>query len=318
MIIDATILSKWERCHRIPALVQICVPRQASAREECGRRVDKAVRMAIGGRAAEAGTELLNDFLERAASPGLRYPPSVREVYALAHDYADWVEGGAELVAEQVSAAGPLRQVPMFAFGQHRVNVEGWLDEAGGVHVWRVVDTFPADGDEFPAHWPEMVAQAGTGAALTVHALRLPSVRGGRLASPLVQSYAHPLTGEIRLARIDAEGKGFARTWKRQARWEMAASGERVEWAEWRDGIERDRCLAAITRDYQMAAMEDGERLAIAEDVRSICAMMGDPSRQARKREMCAGCEYEGWCHGNEGTRGDYEMVEAVSAVRAG
>lgn len=304
MILDASVLSRWEQCHRIPRLLRQIVPIQPPVRSEIAQLLQSAVRQ------DHTPAELRDAFIRHAAQPGFSYPKAV-DYYVLAHDYATWIEGAAELIAEQRLELGPLQPLALCEVKPHQIHVDGWLDSQGIVHIWRLTDSFPTSDkpDAYTAHWPEMVAQAATKAPCCVHLFRLPSVRLSRLPSPLVMAYEHPMTGQIRLHRINAEGKGFNKSWKRKARWEYQ---DEMNWQEWRDGIERDQCLDTICRDYLLPAIDVEGRKEIKHDLRAICEVISGVTKLPRKRESCDRCEYSDWCHGSERDRKDFQTVEEM------
>lgn len=307
MIIEASVLSRWEQCHRLPRLLKQVVPIHPPVRGAIAKLLQDAVR-------GETPAELRDEFIRRAAQPGFSYPQA-SDYYVLAHDYASWIEGAAELVGEQLQEIGPLQPLALCDVPPHKVQVDGWLDAEGIVHIWRLTDSFPTSDkpDAYTAHWPEMVAQTATKLPCCVHLFRLPAIRMSRLNSPLVISYEHPMTGQTRLARINADaGKGFSKTWKRVARWEFQ---EPVSWQEWRDGIERDQCLDAIVRDYLLPELDTEARKEIKHDLRGICEVIGGVNKLPRKRESCDRCEYSDWCHGSNRDRKNFQTVEEMLEV---
>ena len=309
MILNANLISRWEQCHRLPHLLTKVSPVHPLVRLELAKMLQVAVRQLQISRDSVA--EMTRDeFLRRAAEPGFTYP-NAADYYVLAHDYASWMEGAVHLIAEQLDTIGPMQPLAVCEIDKSRIQVDGWMDANGIVHIWRMVDKLPSeDSDDYSPHWPEMVAQACTRAACVVHLYRLPAVRLSRVSSPLCLAYEHPMTGQMRLARFNrAEGKNFNRDWKRKARWEY--QGE-VSWQDWRDGIERDQCIEQVARDYIIAELEPEEIKSIKHDLRAICDLLSGKQKLPRKRESCGRCEYLRYCHGRDRDRKDFVPLEAM------
>lgn len=313
MILDAAMLSRWEQCHRLPKLLTQVAPVNPLVRVELAKMLQVAVRqLQIDSDSVADFTR--DEFLRRAAEPGFTYPKAA-DYYVLAHDYASWMEGAVHLITEQLTAIGPMRPLAVCDIDAHRITVDGWIDANGTVHIWRLVNTLPSGDteDDYRPHWPEMVAQTFTKAACVMHLYRLPAVRLSRVNSPLCLAFEHPMTEQMRLARLNrSEGKSFNKEWKRKARWEYV---DGIAWQDWRDGIERDQCIEQIARDYILAELEPDERKSIKHDLRAICDLLSGKQKLPRKRESCGRCEYLRYCHGGESDRKDFVPLETVLAV---
>ncbi len=220
--------------------------------------------------------------------------------YHLAKDYAMWLDGAIRIIQEFWPELTPTN--PRNVAGR-MMNPEGYCDPDGGLHFFRAVAQF----DEYHIRWPEIIA-LGTEKIkeATVHRFRLPYSARGRLLSPLCVCYRHPMIKEnLRLARREEEKfRGFTTNWGKVGRWEL----EDVPWEEWREGINRDRCMHLICDEavvshqqvpYQ-ALRDAGKLVTFAEE-----------TKVPKKHETCSGCTFNHWCHGTSDQRRNFHRKES-------
>jgi hypothetical protein len=260
---------------------------------------------------ARSGTEsTVEAFLSEAASPGYTYPNG--EPYTLVQDHAAWLDGALRLIQEEFQ---PMEQLPLYRIGEHHVSVEGWVSE-DKLHLFRASSTLKRDGDGSAAmRWPEFCLCAFDSREIEVHNYLLPSVRKGRLISPLCMAYQHPSFANInyRLAKIDGD-KDFAKSWKKIARWEIQPN---PSWEEWRRGIEKDKCIDAIRETYIICpTLDEGERKRLLYDIEQMCSAQEKPSIFPRYRERCPACTFRGLCHGSAEDRSEYTPVNLEEIAR--
>lgn len=237
-----------------------------------------------------------DDFLSDAGRRGFIYPPDC-EAYYLAQDFACWIEGAMRVVEElglDVRELSPLR------VGDERLSLDGFISAQDILHLFRISD----DGDD---KWDSLCAQLFIPSEIHIHSLHLPSVRAGRLPSPLVMLYKHPSLNLLRLAPL--EGESFSAKWKRSARWES-----RYEWKDWREGIDRDRCLDRIYSHSTIPLKGSEELLEIRSDIEIISPLIS--SNSPRKREVCGRCLYHQFCHGDSNDRSQFITRNAATSMQ--
>lgn len=249
-------------------------PRELSDYEKCARLpqlsskwvphhwpVREAVKRYIEERQGEDPELVADDFLYEAANSGFLYPEG--EPFELAKDYSSWIDGALRLLAEG-SRPDVVRVVS--DLGDHRLR------------------------------WPELVKMAvELYPVVEVVQIKLPSIRKHRLLSPLSLVYRHPMTGELRLARVDKEQKAFSNAWQRIGRWEMPE----FSWQEWRQGIDRDRCMDQVIERYQVPTISYQERQKVLNDIEHISVALAKPLHP-RLWEACENCIFNGYCHGDK------------------
>jgi len=201
-----------------------------------------------------------DDFLREAADRGFEYPEG--EPFELAKDYASWIDGALRIAAEY--PADVVRVVS--ELGQRRLR------------------------------WPELIKLGVEEyTEVSILQLRLPAVHKRRLASPLNLSYRQPITGSLRLARLDTEKISFGPSWKRVGRWEVPE----VPWSEWRDGIDRDRCMSLIAESYVVPSLTSEEKRRVQNDIEHMLTDMNKLTHP-RKWEACESCLFKPVCHGHK------------------
>lgn len=249
-------------------------PNELSEYEKCARLpqlsakwepqrwpVRDAVKRYIAERIGDDPEIAADDFLLEAANRGYLYPEG--EPYELAKDYASWIDSALRLLAE-----GPRPDVV------------------------RVV----SDLGDRRLRWPELVKIAvELYPVVEIVQIKLPPTRKHRLLSPLSLVYCHPMTGEMRLARVDKEQKAFSNAWERIGRWERPE----ISWQEWRAGIDRDRCMDQIMERYTVTTLGYQERQKILNDIEHISVSIDKPLHP-RKWEACENCIFNGYCHGDK------------------
>ena len=292
-MIEALDFSRFEFCPRLPSINRLIQPLQLPIREAVRRYFLNGVK-SFYGNDPDPWDAIPQAFLVEAAEVGYEYPKG--EPYVIAQDHACWLEGALHLLP-----AIDLQPIPAIKLDDEYIAVDGYVQN-GGAHLFRVLDSF----DE-KVRWPEILLLENYD-PVTIHTFRLPRVSSrGRLLSPASMAYAHPISKEMRLARLEGEGKAFTSSWKQIARWEMAD----VVWEEWEAGIVKDKCLGQIYRTHQVQAQITEEYLSdIRRDARMILAAIEKP--QPRQRETCESCMFLGYCHGGESERRQYGTREGV------
>lgn len=274
-------ISRWDMCPRLPAAYKQYGDRWP-IREAAKRQFYSALSV------RPYDPELAEThFLTLAASDGFEYPTHA-DPYKCARDHGSWVSGALHLVEElELTPTRRVRECP--------VSVRVFSDPVGGLHLFRVVESFHA-----PARirWPELVVAAFYSPAfLTTHLVALPRVSAdGRLHSPLSWCYRHPLTGHYRLARHGSE-KDFASKWRRMGRWQ-AQDEDQLSWSEWREGVDRDQCLGKCITHWEVTLPEPGECKEIRAEVQAVLGQLQEGGTVTpRKREMCHTCIGKNVCH---------------------
>jgi hypothetical protein len=298
MIFHADELSLFETCPRLPQISRIYEPPRYPIREGIKQYLEQGIRaLMFGGGNPE---DMRNLFIGTASSPGFIYPKNA-EPFILASDHADWLEGALELIKAEFE---PMQLMPVYKIGNYQLHIEGWLDKDENVHLFRA----KANLLERKLYWPEIAALALTGKEVSIHVYRLPSVREGRLVSPLNMAYKHPTFNvNLRLARLYDEPE-FNKNWKKVARWEVSPA---IKWEEWALGIERDKCLDQIRETFTISPILDAQgRDKIRFDIEHMCAVMEKPHIWARFREACQSCYFSKLCHGDEASRDEYKIVD--------
>ena len=227
-------LSRWEFCARLVPTYRDVLPLDLTVRRAAMESLPPAIRALLSGVPADRVADTaVAQYLESAAYPGYLYPKGVNH-HDVARDHASWLDSAIRLV-DELNLLRPI-PLPNLHVDGHSVSVDGWIGPDEAIHTFRV--TRSPEADPSP-RWPELVAHAlGTGRALIRHSIPLPGIERYRLASPIATGFLHPLTGQVRLAKIDNEtGKKFGVGWKRIGRWELPE----VPWSEWRDGLDRDQ-----------------------------------------------------------------------------
>lgn len=294
MIFDAKSFSKFELCPRLPQLERTFNPPRLLVREAVKLFLESGIRRIMARLPIE---EMIQSFLSEAASPGFIYPEG--EAFTLVQDHASWLDGALRLIEEEFQ---PMEQLPLYRIGEHHISVEGWTD-GEEAHIFRCHSTLGAR----ELRWPELALTGLDGRAIAVHVYRLPQCRNGRLLSPLSMAYKHPSFANIqyRLAKIDGD-KNFKSSWKKEARWEIQPP---IEWREWRQGIERDKCLDAIRETYTInPTLDDSERDRLIFDIEQMVEAQNRPSIFPRYRERCSSCSFKGLCHGSAEDRSEYAV----------
>ncbi len=300
MIFEAEHFSQFEYCPRYPSIFRNFEPPQWPIREAIKQFMAMGIRGIMAGEAPELTVERL---LASGASPGFTYPQG--EPYIVVQDHACWLEGVLRLIQEE---CGMLDQLPVYPIGngENHVHIEGWRGE-GGVHIFRASANFESPEDR-TVQWPELCALALSGDEVFVHVFRLPSLRNGRILSPLVMAYQHPAIDNIRyrIARLYDEPE-FGKNWKKIARWEIQPS---VSWEEWRIGIERDKALPQIREVYSVSPiLDEYERKRLIYDIDKMCSAMEMSNTYPRFREACQRCVFQGLCHGDQESRSQYRVA---------
>lgn len=274
MIYAAQDFSDFERCARIPKIRKQWEPERWPVREAAKQHF-------YAGLFRDPET-VADDFLVEAAGRGFEYPDG--EPYSLAKDYSSWLDGALRIITEHYSAE-PINPIQL---GADQFLINGFSSETG-INVVRVVHEL---GDR-NLRWPELIALAvGEYSEVVIHQIKLPGIRKRRLPSPLCLSYRQPITGSLRLARLDAEKINFGPAWKRVGRWEVPEVG----WKEWRLGIDKDRCLQSIIETYSVPGIKSEERRKVLTDIEHFQVLMSK-TIHPRKWEMCESCVFKGVCH---------------------
>lgn len=276
---NASLLSDWEFCARLPRLKLADPLQQPPVREAVKDCFAYGISLLAEG-SQNASQEAAQKFIDGAMS-GYAYPSG--EPYTLAQDYATWLDGALRVVEEFRTRLQPL--APVTINGQE-LDCGAYAD-SGQIVAYRVTTSF-----DYSPHWPDFLIQGQYEQPLTVRLLRLPSARDGRLPSPLSLGYRHPATGLIRLSRLTGEKVSFGPSWKRVGRWEIDAS-----WEEWRTGIDRDECMGLVYAEKELEPTEDAKDILrdaerIVEEITS-----GSLDSLARHREGCQSCAYRLVCH---------------------
>ena len=273
--------SKWEFCARLPELERKHQPERLPIRESAKRHFFRGVSQVISTRESTA----VYDFLGDAASVGFIYPAG--EAYYMAQDYACWIEGALALIAEWNLE---VKALPGIKLESNIVRVDNaYMDADRMIQILRVSD---AEVDE--EKWDSSIAMLHDPKEIQIHSFHLPSIRKGRLTSPLVTAYRHPSKSFqiVRLAPL--EGESFNAKWTRTSRWE-----ERYPWSSWREGIDKDQCMDRI---YSTDSLPITANVSdIRKDASEILSVIRNPS--PRKREVCPRCLYHRYCHGDEHER---------------
>lgn len=292
---NASRLSQFEFCGRLPSLSLLYEPIQLHVHDAAVRYFERGVRYRYGGVQNPAET-IREEFIHEAIDRGFTYPDG--DPYVITHDHASWLEGVIHLLPSIIG-----EPIPVIPIEDDFIEVDGILSN-GVPHIFRVVRGFNEE-----VLWAENVLSL-IYPEIVVHTFKLPAVSRsstetvvGRLHSPACMSYVHPLMGTIRLAHIGSEKK-FGKNWKRMARWE----DQTITWEEWRLGIERDQCLGEIYRSHR--AVVDAHPGDIRADIAHIIAAIDKP--QPRLRERCRQCEFCELCHGGEDGRHAYRAADEV------
>jgi hypothetical protein len=293
-------LSQFEQCPRLPILAGSVLPPAVNIRESVRREFSRSIGRLVAGEPPKAVAEDAEQAILRSVAEG-EIAIAGGDVYTLARDHASWLAAAVEIAAEvSPPLLKPCADVQGVALSAYSTR--------DGIHVFRV------GSGATEADWNVLLCQ--TIAPVTVHTLVLPSVRHRRLPSPLNMGYAHPLTGQIRLARRDGE-KAFGPKWKRLGRWER----DDIRWEEWRAGLDADCCFedVVIAQDFPQMDPEEAEAL-----LRDMAALLVDINMYSeeplesrlklwpRRREACAGCLYRAWCHGSQLERRSYAATTAL------
>lgn len=263
-------LSLYERCARLPTLLQLEDSPPEPIRDATRRFFELGLHQIFTG--LDVTTPI--DFLS-AAAHGFLYPPN-SDPYTLAQDYACWIDGALRLVEElglRAWVAEPLQLSPDTA-----LTLSGAWRTHSALHLFLIGDSLNS--------WPVWTAQLAHH-SIHVYSFTLPSVRDGRLRSPLTTCYKHPTLNLLRLATLDTE-RGFSPKWSKIARWEDST----FTWPEWREGINRDRCLNKIVTHVELEGVEDDE---LRQDALAIINSSSTPA--PRLREACTNCQFKGVCH---------------------
>lgn len=304
MIFDSEDFSVFEFCPRKPELERIFRPPRYPIRDAVKLYFKTGIRGIMAGESAEETTQA---FIAEAAAPGYVYPESC-EPYTAAKDAESWLDGALRIIQEE---NGILQPLPLYQIENHHLHIEAWQDSQGGIHLLRV----KANLGERVMLWPELCLLALAGEQLEliekdihVHVFRLPSVKDGRIVSPLCMAFQHPTFTHTRyrLARLYDDDE-FSKTWKKFGRWEIQPP---VDWDEWRKGIENDKALPLIREIYTISPKLDAaSRQSILYDITQMMSAQEKPSMFPRYREKCASCIWRGLCHGDEQSRREYQAV---------
>ena len=305
MILNSSDFSDFEFCGRLPKLKKDWEPPRWKVREAVERYFERGLRYLTSG-IPDAAMIISQEFLMEAGERGYQYPQG--EPYVLAQDYASWLDGALRIIPQL-----DLQPLPLLGVEDHYVQVDGYA-EGNHAHIFRVSHDF-----DTVARWPEMML-FGHFDPITVHLFKLPTAAAGRLCSPLSMAYRHPMTGGLRISRLEGEQKAFNQSWKRVGRWELEAS-----WEEWMTGIEKDQCLKSIYRSHEYSpdinpdVAEESQRT-IRRDMSHIISAIDKP--QPRKREFCRSCSMIGLCHGSAEERNEYvksngENLQEMRSVKS-
>lgn len=295
MIFDAASFSQFENCPRYPQLYRTFEPPLRPIRDVCKRFFESGIRGVMAGESPELTVQ---SFLAAAASPGFLYPEG--EHYQMAQDYASWLDGALRIILEENPS---LEQLPLVLVGDHHVHLEAW-EGSDGIHIFRASTSL----NDRTVRWPELVGLAAFGSELHIHVFHLPSVRDGRLISPLVTAYQHPSFTNIqyRIARLFDEDE-FSKSWKKVSRWEIQPN---PSWPEWKLGIDRDKAIDKIRQVYTVAnEMDDSEKERLIFNIEALCVAMESPTIYPLLREKCQKCIFNGLCHGDADSRRDYKIL---------
>lgn len=276
---NASLLSDWEFCARLPRL-KLSDPLQRPSVRDAVKDAFAFGIQQVAERNDNAPTDAAEKFID-AAMTGFVYPSG--EPYTLAQDYAAWLDGALRLVQETQPRLQPLAPATIngteFDCGAYA--------DSGQIVAYRVAGSL-----DYTPRWPDLLIQAQYEQALTIRLLRLPPARDGRLPSPLNLGYKHPVNGQIRLARIQGEKVSFGNSWTRVGRWELPE----VEWREWRVGIDRDQCMNLIYAEQEQEALTDGREV-LKDASRIVEEIMSGEMEPPRHREGCQSCQYLSVCH---------------------
>ena len=265
--------SDFEKCARIPKIRKQWEPVRWPVRE--------AVKEFFYNGLLRDPEQVSDEFLSEAAGRGFEYPEG--DPYTLAKDYSSWLDGALRIITERITA----EPIEPFQLGADRFQINGFMS-GSGLHIVHVVSEFG-----HKTRWPELIALAvGEFAEVTVHHVKLPPIKKRRLHSPLSMSYRQPMTGGLRLARLDTEKTSFGPSWKKVGRWEVPE----ISWQEWRLGIDKDRCIESILETYTVQGLKSEEKRRVLNDIEHIQVSMSKPVHP-RKWEMCESCLFKGVCH---------------------
>lgn len=303
MIFSAESFSQFEKCPRFPQLYRTYEPPQWPIRDAVKQFFEMGIRGIMAGESPELTVQ---SFLAKAANPGYTYPEG--DHYSLAHDHASWLEGALQIIKEENPN---LEQLPIYSVGNYQITVEGW-DDGEKTHIFRAA----SNTRNRTLRWPELVLLAMDGREVQVHVFNFPSVRDGRLVSPLSMAYRHPTFKHVqyRLARLYDDPE-FSSSWKKEARWEIQPN---PTWEEWKLGIERDQCIDKIRENYVISpTLDSAERDRLLFDIEQMAHAQEMPSIYPRYRESCQSCIFNKLCHGSADDRNEYKVrgPEEISRI---
>lgn len=310
--------SDWEFCPRLVQLLPVIEPGAWPVRRALSRYLHSAIeQFSFGHPADRVAYNVPGEFLDEAGTRGFEHAIPVaeieRSVYTFMRDYACWLEGAIYLAHEVIGHTTISSLRPIYVKGSD-VDSSCWVesDRSDHGHVFRIADR---PSTSYSPHWPELLASlSGDLVEVAIHTFVLPAPTRDRIASPLCMAYAHPMTGQLRLATRGRET--FSGNWKRLARWELNDTMPEFRWPEWRLGIERDECLGRCYSEDIVDFIEQSsdDRRQLLRDAELIVDSIGHPSDGIRKHELCGRCMMRGYCHGDEASRHAYRPVTCYTS----
>lgn len=289
-------LSRYETCPRLAQLHRIYEPPNWPVREAVKQFFPRGIYAIMRG---ESPDDTVMAFLDQAANPGFTYPEG--EPYVLAQDFACWLDGALRVIFEDLGEL-EYSQLDLYRVGENHLHVDGWRDSNNVIHVYRITGNL----EDRDMRWPELCALAFEDVEVKIHAYKLPYARSGRLLSPLCMSYQHPtVSSNYRLARLEQDSS-FAKSYKKIARWEIQP---KVEWGEWRHGIDRDQCMNQIKDIYSSSPISDSyKKSQLRGTIEQLMMSLEKP--HPKLREKCHDCIMWGLCHGDKDERARFRIPE--------
>jgi len=191
-ILDAVSIDLWQRCRRQALLSADWKPRKWRPKALFAAVLRQAIfTVSNGGDAAAAIQDGTTRFLQEGASPGLEIPHGSNP-YQLAREWVTMlstvVRAAAKLVLLMVKHAPPVMLSPTLTW-----QPLSWVDDAGQLHRWIVVDHWNEDARYRELHsWRTIGDIVMAEAPMMLHVVEIGGVRDGRLHCSWTRAWTKP------------------------------------------------------------------------------------------------------------------------------
>lgn len=246
---NASILTSFQRCPRIPKLQEAKTPKRWRARELAEIHLRSGIiSLSRGAKLTSVTADIQASFLEQCANPGLE---TDAHPYVLAKDWTAILGNVLESVSRGTLPklkVGPCILLP----GGIKWECKSFQDENGGLHRWIMLDKLDSDSLTRELHsWHTDGDRCAAQVPMTLHIVEVGRNVGNHQSSPWCRIYKHP---EVinRFAFQKKDGSPLEGGWR--PAWFQ--DGDKNKSSDWVDMMERDQVKLTHHISVKQATIE--------------------------------------------------------------